>query len=84
MPILNVFKDFLSHGKSNDEVDTIHQETIPCSELVFYCKEVSHWQFDIFFVDLPAVGVVLQGRRQVDVFLCALPDELQSLIRQWP
>ena len=84
MPILNVFEDFLSHGKRNDGVVSNHHETIPCAELVSSCEEVSHWQFDIFFVDLPAVGSVWQGHRQVEIFLCALPDELQSLIRQWP
>ena len=71
MPILNVFKDFVSHRKRNDGVVTIHQEIIPCAELVSSCEEVSHWQFDIFFVDLPAVSSVWQGHRQVDIFLCA-------------
>ena len=50
-----------------------HHTDCPCAELVSYCEEVSHCQFDIFFVDWPAVGGVLQGHRQVDVFLCALP-----------
>ena len=75
---MNAFK-----GKGNDKVVTLQQETAPCAELVSYCEEVSHCQFDIFFVDWPALGGVLQGHRQVDVMSsfvhCLMSSSLLSM-----
>ena len=72
MPVMNACDDFFPRGKGNDEAVTLQRETVPCAELVSFCEEVSL-----------SVDGVLQGHRQVDVFLRALPDKLQSLIRRW-